>query len=406
MPNDVPVKRTVLVLGSLHNSALMTTRLLGQAGHRVVLARDPTHPTTAFRSRHCAETWDCPPMRYEDRAFIDALVGFLATRSDIAAVFPVGDLDSVILARHCAALPEAVRVIMPDPKAVETCHDKIALMRLASQVGVPQTPYALAAGLDALVREAERVGYPCVVKPVDSELGLFDQKAVILPDARHLHTAFASWPAGHKGLIVQRFADGHRRDIYLLARGGRIARALQTRVIRTNRANGTGLVVEAVTVPLSDTLYGDCEKLMAALDYTGIAYVQFLYDPARDQSCLLEVNARLGVSYTITAHCGLDLPNLALRMAFDEPLPDLDTPFHYPIGRRYAWTYGDLTGLMRALSRREIGLPGAAAWLAKIPVSGLRADTHVTWSWHDPMPTLASYGAMLRRWSGHAAGRA
>jgi predicted ATP-grasp superfamily ATP-dependent carboligase len=379
----------ILLLGGYY-TAIPATRMLGRAGHTVIVGREENNPTFAELSRYASAAWDHPKVSGNWDEFVDALVGFLHGRPDITVIFPIGDLQLLPLARHHDKLPNHVRVVMPTPEIVVTCENKIRLMRLSSDIGVEQTPYALVSGRDALFAEADRIGYPCVVKAADSQSQLFGKKALICRSAAELRAAIREWPEECPELIVQGFAHGQRHNIHLAARAGRILCSVQIKILRTDRADGTGIGVEGVTVALSDVLNRQCEKLVAALNLTGIGLIQFHYDEARARSHLLEINPRLGANFTVTATCGFDLPNLAVKLALDEPIAE-PVKGSYRSGKRSAWTFGDLAGLKYALSTGEIGPGGALIWLLKALVTGLRAGTHVTWSWSDPLPTLATY---------------
>lgn len=387
--SDQREPHTILLLGGYH-TAIPATRMLGRAGHTVIVGREDSNPTFAELSRYASGVWDHPRIRGNWDGFIDALNGFLSSRPDISLIFPIGDLQLLPLARHYDRLPNHVRIVMPTPEIVETCENKIRLMRLSSRIGVEQTAYALVSDHDALLAEAERIGYPCVVKAADSQSQLYGKKALISGRPAELRQAINGWPAECPELVVQGFARGQRYDIYLAARAGRILCCMQTRIRRTDRADGTGVTVEGVSVPLSNALYRECEKLVAALNLTGLSYFQFHYDEERGRSHLLEINPRLGANFTITAACGIDFPDLAVKLALGEPIAQ---PLHqsYPLGKRYAWTFGDLAGLKYELRSGEIGLAMATLWLLKALATGLRARTHVTWSWRDPLPTLATY---------------
>lgn len=381
--------RTILLLGGYH-TAIPAARLLGRAGYTVVVGREENNPTFAELSRYASAAWEHPKVRGNWDEFIDVLIGFLCTRPDISLIFPIGDLQLLPLARHHDTLPAHVRVVMPAPEIVETCENKIRLMRLSSKVGVEQTPYALVSSREALFAEAEQIGYPCVVKAANSQSQLFGKKALICASGEELRASINRWPDERRQLIVQGFARGQRYDVYLAARAGRVLCSMQTKVLRTDRADGTGVTVEGVSVPLSDMLNAQCEKLVAALNLTGISYFQFHHDEERGRTHLLEINPRLGANFTITAACGLNLPVLAVKLALGEPIAkSVETP--YPSGKRYAWTFGDLAGLKYDLRSGEIGPGAALVWLLKALVTGLRSRTHVTWSWSDPLPTLATY---------------
>jgi hypothetical protein len=72
-------------------------------------------------------------------------------------------------------------------------------------------------------------------------------------------------------------------------------------------------------------------------------------------------------------------------------------PANYPAGRRLAWSFGDLQGLVLAARQREVGAAQIGRWLYRVVRSAIRADIHTTWSWRDPRPTLAIATAALAK---------
>ncbi|WP_103064356.1 formate-dependent phosphoribosylglycinamide formyltransferase [Actinomyces qiguomingii] len=66
---------------------------------------------------------------------------------------------------------EAVRVV-PTARAARLTMDREGIRRLAAEeLGLPTSPYAFASSALELAAEAERIGYPCIVKPVMSSSG-------------------------------------------------------------------------------------------------------------------------------------------------------------------------------------------------------------------------------------------
>ncbi|MEL7045493.1 MAG: ATP-grasp domain-containing protein, partial [Pseudomonadota bacterium] len=158
---------------------------------------------------------------------------------------------------------------------------------------------------------------------------------------------------------------------------------------------------EAITVAPDPDLQDYTERLVRHLGYHGFGCAQFLVDPdAESPVSFLELNPRLGAAFAVTLASGIDLPAAALRLT--EGGRTAVEP--YAAGRRMAWVYGDLLGLVRALQCREIGARDTALWLGRCARSLWRADIHATWDWTDPLPSLALatqwIPRRLKRWSG------
>ncbi|MGH4000661.1 MAG: hypothetical protein ACRDTJ_24730, partial [Pseudonocardiaceae bacterium] len=160
--------------------------------------------------------------------------------------------------------------------------------------------------------------------------------------------------------------------------------------VRTTRRDGTGFGVAGNTRPVSVGLREQLVALVAHLRYTGVGCGQFLVQPGAQDGAFLELNPRLDANYVIADHAGLDLANLAVDLAADVPVePHIPAPTGRD-GHTFAWTFGDLTGLWYAISQGEIAHAHALAELGRIARTAVLADVHLTWSWRDPVPTIAT----------------
>jgi predicted ATP-grasp superfamily ATP-dependent carboligase len=381
------IDATVLVVGN-YRPTIATVRSLGRAGCRLVVGCPPVR-SYAEKSRHVEEAWAHPPL--EDAAFATALLAFLAARPDIDAIFPVSGLAIMRLCELHGQLPRPLPVAMPDPRLVHICDDKTALLDVAERVGVPYPAWMVVPGSPGLKDATARVGFPCVVKPAVAERRLFGEKALILRDPAALETRLAAWPEDDGELLVQRFVEGLRHNLHLVAQSGRLLRCLDTLSLRTQRLNGSGLTVSSVSVPTPPAMRAWCAKLLEAIDYSGIGCLQFLDDQERGEVAFLELNPRMAAGSGVAPYCGLDLPRHALELALGLPVEPDSSPDAYRMGVRYAWTEGDLAGLATTLRQGDIGAGDAVAWLGRSLHDALAADIHAGWDWGDMGPTLAIY---------------
>ena len=122
-------------------------------------------------------------------------------------------------------------------------------------------------------------------------------------------------------MLVQRYVEGLRHNLHLVAKDGRLLRCLDTVSLRTQRLNGSGLTVSSVSVPTPPAMRAWCAKLLEAIDYTGIGCLQFLDDQERGEMAFLELNPRMAAGSGIAPYCGLDLPRHALELALGLPVP-------------------------------------------------------------------------------------
>jgi biotin carboxylase len=195
------------------------------------------------------------------------------------------------------------------------------------------------------VRAAARaVGFPAVVKPVDSA----GQRGIsLVHDADELgaQMAFAIAASRSQEVIVERFHEGREVNTLLVARDDDVH--LVTASDRL-RPEGVGFGVALAHVYPS-TLFGDAleevERVAVAAVRAiglrnGIAYPQLLVLPHANEVLVVEIAARIPGGQMVEVPrfgVGIDLVEVAVLQALGEPVPDeLVTPrFHRPVAIRF-----------------------------------------------------------------------
>ncbi|MEM9248845.1 MAG: ATP-grasp domain-containing protein [Pseudomonadota bacterium] len=378
---------TVLRLGN-YRPALTVARSLRARGHQIWVSRD-NGSGAAHASRAVTGIWDDPGST-DPALQYDALAAFLAERPDIEIVFPLQEhyVRGFFANRH--RLPDDRLYIMPNRTAAEICADKSALLDIVTEAGLPCARNATVYSLDELHSAQAQIGFPLVVKPVDSTIWLGAQKVLICRDAAEFAAAFPAWPAPHSALIVQTYVDGPRVNLYFAAKNGRPIRYLAARIGATDLRDGTGLATDGVTIPVEPRLREMADALLEILDYHGVGCIQVLQDRHTGALSFLEINARIGGNHAITDHCGMGLDSLALDLAAGHPVAD-----RLVIGRsgvRYVWTKGALRGAASALRHGETGRLGFALRVARALRLAVTTRAQVTFCWSDPLPSLVILG--------------
>lgn len=376
----------VLLLGN-YRPAVAIARALGRRGHRVVLGLEGEAHGCRY-SRHVDDVWDHPELASGPSAFSRALDRYLTDCPEIKFVVPVTEDFANYFASSGEVVARHAILVSPSAGLVEIFSDKIRALDLARSLGVAALPFKVVHDQAGLLEQCEQIGFPLTIRPIGTSARLGHKKALILEDLSELQAALPVWPDGHNALLLQKFAEGRRHNVYFAAHEGRIIAACESRIFRTNHPDGTGLAVDGVTVDVSPELFGDTEKLVAATDYTGIGLTQFIFDPDTGDRCFLELNPRVSGSHAVPENAGVPLSTLAVDLAVN------DGPFGECIygksGLRYVWTSGDVCGVRTALFNRDIGPSGLVSWLWRIVENAARADFHMIWRLDDPLPAIVS----------------
>ncbi len=385
--------KKILVLEN-HRQTLVVIRSLAKARYDLIVGyHNQIGEKFALSSRYTKETWPHPSVNKEQK-FIEALVCLLKKRGDIAYIFPLGEASIRALANDFDRISRYCGVLMAAPIAVEACLDKALTCKLVSELNIPFPETSVVRNFDDINTQIKKIGYPFILKPRIDGGSLYGRKCIIcnLPD--DFNKYFKRWPEKHQELVLQRKASGQRHNCMFTSVKGEIVSYFENKVLRTDTYDYTGYAVESVSVRPSRKLKYYCELLTRELAYTGVGFVQFHVNKEDDSSYFLEFNPRIGGSHALPYCCGVDFPKQAIDVhqylnGEIELLPQYSKD--YRLGIRIHWLFGDITGIIKELKKKEISILQGIVWMLRIIITLFRAPHHMTWSWKDPLPTLVIY---------------
>ncbi|GAA0581273.1 biotin synthase auxiliary protein BsaP [Actinomadura livida] len=254
-----------------------------------------------------------------------------ARRTNAQAVHPgYGFLaESAAFAR---AVTDHGRVwVGPPPLVIARMSDKINARNLMKEAGVPVAPgvWEPVPDADTAVGEAERIGYPVLVKPAAGAGGVGMAAA---RDEAALRTAYeaarssAARLFGQDDILLERFIDGARHvEVQILGLNDGTVVTLGDRDCSVQRRYQK--VVEEAPSPgvgpeLRERMLAAAVRAGEAVGYRGAGTVEFLVDPAAQEFFFLELSTRLQVEHAVTELVtGIDLVEWQFRIAAGEPGP-------------------------------------------------------------------------------------
>jgi geranyl-CoA carboxylase alpha subunit len=240
--------------------------------------------------------------------------GFLAENEDFAA----------------ACRDAGLVFIGPSAESIAAMGNKAGAKEIMLKAGVPCVPgYQGEDQSDAaMIREAERIGFPIMIKAVAGGGGRgmrLVQDAAALPDALRSARSEAQSAFGDPTVILER-AILQPRHIEIQVFGDRYGGAIHLgeRDCSVQRRHQK-LIEEAPSPAVSEALREQMGTVavnaVKAIGYEGAGTLEFLLDAAGN-FYFMEMNTRLQVEHPVTeAITGLDLVELQLRIAAGEPLP-------------------------------------------------------------------------------------
>ena len=391
--------RRVLITDGEQRAALALVRSLGAAG-AVPFVCSSTDASLAGTSRFAAADMQIADPLEKPEAFVENLREIVG-RHSIECLLPVTE-SALRPVLKSSDLFRGVVLPFPAQDMFSEASDKRRVMELAARLAVPvprqtvlMTPHTegeLGPGAD--------LGFPLVLKPAVSVAD--DAGASMKLSVRHaadrnqLERILEELPAAAFPLLVQERIVGPGIGIFLLRWDGRIlARFAHRRLREKPPSGGVSVYRESITPP-GDALK-HAEALLEALDWQGVAMVEFKRDARTGKFYLMEINGRFWGSLQLAIDAGVDFPRLLVEAGFGR------VPERAVDGRpgvRLRWLLGDVDHLLLRVrkSAGELALgpdaPGRIRTLASFLVPWRPGDRWEVLRPSDPEPFVHE----LRSW--------
>ncbi|MDJ0741068.1 MAG: formate-dependent phosphoribosylglycinamide formyltransferase [Gammaproteobacteria bacterium] len=143
----------------------------GELGKEVIIALQRLGVEVIAVDRYA----NAPGHQVAHRAHVIDMTDGSALRELIVRERPqlvVPEIEAIATDALTAIEAEGLATVIPTARAAQLTMNREGIRRLAAEtLGLPTSGYAFADSLDDALQAAERVGYPCIVKPVMSSSG-------------------------------------------------------------------------------------------------------------------------------------------------------------------------------------------------------------------------------------------
>jgi predicted ATP-grasp superfamily ATP-dependent carboligase len=281
-----------------------------------VVAADELPRSPGFYSRYTSERVRYPPPAEAPEQAVAVLLR-AARELSVDLIVPVTDEIILPLSEARAHFAGVCRLALPGTQALATALDKRATLELAEGLDIPVPRTALVANTDEALAAAEDIGWPVVLKPQSSRVYRKEQdpKSGEQGKVAAFGVSYAAGPEtlttqvgrleGRSGVLVQEYCTGTGIGIELLMDRGRPLAAFQHRRVREVPITG-GASSYRDSVRLDPVLLDHAVRLLGALDWTGLAMVEF--KAGNTGHTLMEVNGRIWGSLPLAVKAGMDFP--------------------------------------------------------------------------------------------------
>lgn len=244
---------------------------------------------------------------------------------DGCVLFPTTDEDVRILSKYHDPLSEYFHVTTPEWEVIKYLYDKRLTHYLALEQDIPVPKTCNPNSINDL--SALDIEFPLVLKPAISMhlSSVTKKKAYRANNMEELIAIYQTMGAiiDPSEILVQELIPGRSDNLYsyfgFFKHGkpiaGYAAKRPRQHPMEFGRASTFAMTINLPELEMLAMRY------LSAINYSGLAEVEFMYSPKHARFELLEVNARIWGWHTLAICAGVDLPYLAYADALGEKVP-------------------------------------------------------------------------------------
>ena len=377
----------VLVLGASPRISLSIARSLQRRAIPVDIAS--FQPEERDISSRAIRAFHRLPARQKDPDGFAAALLALAHEQQYDLVLAAGDPALAVLAELYDELSPLLHVGCPQPPSVQRVLNKSLTLEAAERCGIRAPFSCRIATVQELDSVAPRLSFPIVVKPEKKGASTFP--VFYYKSLSELTSALKSHNWG--SVLLQEYCPGVGVGVEILIHNGECVARFQHRRLREAPATG-GVAVLAVSEEPHPELFRSAMTLLRALEWEGLAMVEFRVDRDTGATALMEVNGRFWGSVSLPIMAGVDFPFYYWQLFHGERpcVPD-----HYRVGLRWRWSPGLLDRIQSILYRRGgvAPKPSKLRELLAAPADFSPFMKEALWSWSDLSPWFAEMSGAL-----------
>jgi D-aspartate ligase len=376
-PGTRPSPHGAIILGGAHGS-LEIARSLGRRGIRVWLITADNPLASLSRYVEKSSRWRGPRDDGAQQFLLD-----LGHRHQLDGwvVFAGSDDDVWFVAQNHAALSAVFTLTTLPWEPLRWAADKRLMNSRADELGIgrPHTRYPRSQ--DDLASLG--MPFPVILKPTirEGRNTFVDAKAWRVDDEATLFARYedAKSLVGTDSIMIQELVPGDGAAQFSYAALWNRGKPVASLVARRRRQypiefGFTSTFVETVEQP---QIEADACRFLASLDFSGLAEIEFKYDPRDGVYKILDVNTRSWTWISLGAASGIDFPLLQWRLAAGEDI----TPQTGRFGVGWRYCSRDFAA---SLCEMAAGRLSPLAYLRSFHRPGAGA----VFAWDDPLPAL------------------
>jgi len=337
----------VLITDAGFKHSLAATRSLGKKGIEVIAASERRF-CMSFFSKYCIKHYIYSDPANELDFIKDILEIIKKEKCDV--FLPIGYTPCKLASKYKKDLEAHVKIGIADYEYMQIAADKNKTNEFAEKNGIPIPKTMYPKSIEDLEKVSTALQYPIVIKaPEESGLVKYAN------NKQELEKLYEKICDEHNEQIkegkfpqVQEYISGEGYGFFALFNNGE-PRAIfaHKRLHEYPKTGGPSTMAKSVYDPKLNKLG---IKLLKALNWHGVAMVEFKKDEIDGEFKLIEVNPKFWGSLDLSIVSGVDFPYLTCKMCIDG---DIEPVFNYKENVTFRWIFPDLIQAITSNSLKE-----------------------------------------------------
>ncbi|NCP83713.1 MAG: hypothetical protein GW809_08885 [Bacteroidetes bacterium] len=324
----------IIILDADHKNALAIIRHLGKTQEYQIDVVSFNNVSIGFFSKYAKKKYCISNPKKEPEKYIKELIDILKAEKYLT-VIPVSYISFQLCSKEQERIKEYSHIQIVDFEQIKIASSKIETYALAEQIGVPYPKVQNIYHLEDINQINQT--FPCVIKaPI--ELGknyveyVYSQEELV---QKYTNMLQKNDFKGHFP-IIQNYISGEGAGFFAYYKKGELKNYfIHRRIKEYPPTGGASVVCEAY---YHEQLVKDGTKILDALNWNGVAMVEFKLDKTTGVFNLMEINAKFWGSLDLALVCGANFP----QMLIDDALHHEIKPWSYQ-HKRFQWILnGDL----------------------------------------------------------------
>lgn len=307
--------KKVFILGEDTRSFLTVVRSLGRKGLDIHVGSNNFDEISLY-SKYINEIHTLPSPKNADNWRKEVTKILKIQKFDL--VIPTNDPNIILCQKYRYELEQYCRLYLLDENSYITTKDKMKTYTLARSLNI-NVPKSILVNNDInYTNILENFEFPIMLKPISSfdENNLLSKQYVKKINNEdelklQLNSMLTTSP-----VLIQEYFNGIGVGLEILSHKGKILTKFQHIRIHEPRDGGGSTYRKSVSV--DNQLLDSAKKIMAALNYTGVAMIEYKVDYEKNKWTLIEINGRFWGSLPLAVSSGIDFPYYLYQMIVEE----------------------------------------------------------------------------------------